>query len=181
MSPRTDLLLRIALIVAVLLIVSLYATSRVKSAPSKGGDYFDWRSGTLESSAVIGLPVATMSEPRGYGSLSVGAPTSEPAPTSGIGTALIGGWIGWAEPELGPNYLATRFPRGTLVRICAVECITRRTTDFGPSAAIDPPRIADLSVLDWEAISGLPRSRGLVLGSIETINEAPLPATDTDE
>ncbi len=157
MTPRTDLALRIVLVIAVLLIVSLYATSRVKSA------------------------VLLVSEPAmGYGPTAPAAvAVTTPTPTADIGTALIGGWIGWAEPELGPNYLATRFPRGTLVRICAVECITRRTTDFGPSAAIDPPRIADLSVLDWEAISGLPRSRGLVLGSIETINEAPLPATDT--
>lgn len=49
---------------------------------------------------------------------------------------------------------------------------------LGPSAAIDPPRIADLAVLDWEDISGLPRERGLVRGTVETI-EIELPATDT--
>lgn len=92
-------------------------------------------------------------------------------------SALIAGWIGWAEPELGPNYLATRFPVGTLVRLCAIECIVRTTTDFGPSAAIDPPRIADLSVLDWEQIGGQPRSVGLIRGTIETIKAVPLPAT----
>jgi len=97
-----------------------------------------------------------------------------------IGTALMAGWISWAEPDLGGDYLATRFPRGTLVRLCAVECIVRRTTDFGPSAAIVPSRIADLSVLDWEDISGLPRERGLVLGTVETI-EIELPATATLE
>jgi hypothetical protein len=108
------------------------------------------------------------------------SPTAEPAPSGEVGTALIGGWISWAEPDFGPDYLATRFPRGTLVRICAVECIVRVTTDFGPSAAIDPPRIADLAVLDWEQLCHLPRDRGLCRGTVETIGpRATLPPPDT--
>ena len=107
--------------------------------------------------------------------------TGAPTPTGGIGTALVGGWISWAEPFHGGDYLATRFPRGTLVRICAVECLLRRTTDFGPHAGIRPNRIADLAVLDWEQICRLPRDRGLCPGTVEAIPEIVLPATDSTE
>lgn len=103
-------------------------------------------------------------------------------PRGDISTALLGGWISWAEPDLGPDYLATRFPVGTLVRICAVQCLFRTSTDFGPSAAIDPPRIADLAVLDWEQLCGLPRDRGLCRGTVEALGPSPtLPATDMED
>lgn len=116
--------------------------------------------------------------PQPVGVVPTGLPAGAPSPTGAIGTAFMGGWISWAEPELGGDYLATRFPRGTLVRICAVECLVRVTTDFGPSAAIDPPRIADLAVLDWEFLCRLPRERGVCRGTVETIAPVKLPATD---
>jgi hypothetical protein len=151
-----------------------------------------------DTAAAVALPGAPLETARVPLCAACGAPPSLPSshvseaaiataspetatPLSGaIGTALMAGLISWAEPELGPDYLATRFPIGTLVEICAVECIVRVTTDFGPSAAIDPPRIADLSVLDWEDISGLDRSRGLVRGTIETVGpRVTTPPTDT--
>ena len=95
--------------------------------------------------------------------------------------AIERGWISWAEPEHGGDYLAARLPRGTLVQLCARTCIVRRTTDFGPHAGIRPNRIADLAVLDWEVLCGLPRERGVCPGTIEVLASITLPATDTDE
>lgn len=129
------------------------------------------------------VPLSTMpAEPAGNGvGVRSGGSASVPAPSGGLGTALMAGNISWADPELGGDYLATRFPRGTLVRLCSERpvCILRTSNDFGPSEAIDPPRIADLAVLDWEQLCGLPRARGLCFGTIEAIENIPLPATDT--
>ena len=56
---------------------------------------------------------------------------------------------------------AMRLPRGTVVVICgAGGCIERRVTDYGPSAAIRPARIADLYRPDFFAVCGCPSWSG---------------------
>jgi hypothetical protein len=56
---------------------------------------------------------------------------------------------------------AMRLPRGTLVVICGGGgCIERRITDYGPSAAVHPERVADLYRADFFAICGCPSWSG---------------------
>lgn len=83
------------------------------------------------------------------------------------------GYAGWATRSLGPRYLAMRLPRGTWVTICAVECWTTRTTDYGPSSRIVPNRVADIAVGQWERVCGLPASRGLCLVTVALALAAP--------
>lgn len=99
-------------------------------------------------------------------------------PDVSVPAAIQRGLIAWAEPDHGGDYLATRFPVGTLVELCAKTCIVRRTNDFGP---VGRSKIADLAVLDWEQICELPRSRGVCPGTIEAIGDIKLPQTDIDQ
>ena len=56
---------------------------------------------------------------------------------------------------------AMRLPRGTLVVICGEGgCIERTVTDYGPSKAAHPERVADLYRADFFAICGCPSWSG---------------------
>jgi hypothetical protein len=119
----------------------------------------------------------------------------EPQPTGEVGTALIGGTLSYVSPRFGPEYLALPFPQGTVATICAVECVTRRSTDFGPDQRVHPNRIADLSAADFERVCGFTPAervaRGLCKGTVELEppvdprddamrDEDQLPATSTE-
>lgn len=93
-----------------------------------------------------------------------------------IGTPMFGGGINQAAPSHGDSYLAIRAPRGTLVRICAVRCVTMRSTDYGPK---DHSKIADLALSKWRYVCDLPASRGVCEGTLEFVDDIALPATDT--
>jgi hypothetical protein len=105
--------------------------------------------------------------------------------TVAAGTAVmppssVSGNAGWAVASLGASYLAVRLPRGTLVSVCGPgDCWTTRTTDYGPSSRITPPRVADIAVGQWQRVCGMSPSRGLCR---VTIVRTPMgPATDLEE
>lgn len=105
------------------------------------------------------------------------------APTSDVGSVLLGGRANYATIG-GPDYLAIRADRGTLVRICgAGECQTLRSTDYGPAKRTGD--IADIALGRFAAICGwsvpVARRMGECDVTIETLTDIPLPATDTEE
>ena len=107
-------------------------------------------------------------------------PTNAPANVSMAGS--ISGNAGWAVPSLGASYLAVRLPRGTVVTVCGPgACWTTRTTDYGPSSKIVPPRVADIAVGQWQRVCGLPSSRGLCRVTILVGGLPIAPATDIEE
>jgi hypothetical protein len=113
-------------------------------------------------------------------------------PTGEVGTVLIGGTLSYVDAKYGPDYLALPFPRGTVAEICGpADCVTRRSTDYGPDQRVHPDRIADLSAADFVRVCGVPLSAGLCRGSVELEpsvspdddrmrdeDRDPLPATD---
>jgi hypothetical protein len=144
------------------------ASSSLRGAPQLEGRRLSRTGEATEGATVSGVPPSPL--------LGAGAPSAAP---EGVNTAIQRGLIAWAEPDLGIDYLATRFPVGTLVEICSLNgCLIRRTNDFGP---VGRSKIADLAVLDWEHICGLPRSRGTCPGTIEAIGEIALPPTDMED
>jgi hypothetical protein len=118
------------------------------------------------------------------------------APTGAIGSVLLGGTLSYVDAKYGPEYLALPFPRGTVAEICGPgDCVTRRSTDYGPDQRVHPGRIADLSAADFVRVCGVPLSAGLCRGTVELeppVNEADdrmrqedagptLPPTDSEE
>jgi hypothetical protein len=92
--------------------------------------------------------------------------------------SILAGNISYAT--LGPDYLAVRAPRGTLVTICAKTCQTLRSTDYGPSSRIRPARIADLALNRWLKVCGAATAAiGLCFGTVSFGGPAPTaPPTD---
>jgi hypothetical protein len=101
---------------------------------------------------------------------------------SDTASVAFSGYAGWASSSLGSRYLAMRLPRGTRVRLCGpAACWTTRTTDFGPSSLIRPPRVADVAVGQWERIAGLGRRYGLTWVRVIVLDDGPGPtAPPTD-
>ena len=118
-----------------------------------------------------GAPSATPGRPSPFRpSEPVG--TATPAPRASAGTAAPEGpsrtgVIAWAGESFGPDYLAIPLGPGWRVWICGpAGCQELVSTDAGPNKAmLDAGRIADLAVERWEAIAGVDRSRGLVVGT----------------
>ena len=71
----------------------------------------------------------------------------------------------------GARYLALPAGPGHRVRICgAGGCAVMTSNDSGPDRAMQRAgRVADIGVLAWEAICGLPRSAGLCRVSVEEV------------
>lgn len=86
--------------------------------------------------------------------------------TSLLLLAAVAGNISYADPALGPDYLAVRAPVGTLVTVCAKTCETLRSTDYGPSSRIRPARIADLALGRWLRVCGVSAAAGLCRGTV---------------
>ena len=89
-------------------------------------------------------------------------------PSGAISTALVGGIASWMPERYGSRYLALPEGRGLPVRICAARCLELTSTDAGPDRAMQRAgRVADIGVIAWEHICGLPRSRGLCEVTVE--------------
>jgi len=73
------------------------------------------------------------------------------------------GLVSWMPERYGRNYLALPQGPGHRVTICgAGGCLTMTSTDAGPSKASQRRgRVADIGVLTFERICGVPRSAGL--------------------
>jgi hypothetical protein len=95
--------------------------------------------------------------------LSDGAETAAGAPTR-----LTAGKLSYVSARYGPEYLALPEPRGTVATVCGpADCVTRRSTDYGPDQRVHPDRIADLSAADFVRVCGVPLSAGLCDGTVE--------------
>lgn len=93
----------------------------------------------------------------------------------------LNGIVGYATRAYGPEYLAMRLPRGTIVHVCGpAGCVTATVNDYGPSRRLHPDRIADLSWVDFGRVCGshaqglCPARATVVTGPIKP------PATDTE-
>lgn len=95
--------------------------------------------------------------------------------------AILGGTANYADPGHGPDYLAIRADRGTLVRICgAGGCWRTRSTDYGPARSTGD--VADIALVRFAAICGwsvaVARQMGECQVTIEYVDDIPLPPTD---
>ena len=81
-------------------------------------------------------------------------PAMNALPVAGVASTYGPGWDGWLALPEGP---------GVRVRICgAGGCLVRTSTDAGPSLAMQRAgRIVDLDVPTFEAVCGVPWTRGL--------------------
>jgi hypothetical protein len=72
----------------------------------------------------------------------------------------------------GPLYLAVPSGKGSWWRLCAQTCLIVRSTDAGPSLAMQRHpyhRVADIGVALFERITGLPASAGVAWVVIEPV------------
>lgn len=97
-----------------------------------------------------------------------------------VGSVAIGGSANYANPSHGPEYLAMRLPRGTVVTITgAGGTWTTAVTDYGPVEATGD--IADIALVQFARICGWTvaeaRQRGECFVQVE-YGSVPLPATD---
>lgn len=59
-------------------------------------------------------------------------------------------------------------------------CWTGIVNDYGPSGRIYPERIADVALVHWTAVCGLPASAGLCHMDATVLRSLDLPATDAE-
>jgi hypothetical protein len=130
----------------------------------------------------------TQMDPRGaspHGPAAVNVTASEGAQALTASTPVhhYEGIASWMPAKYGPDYLAMRLPRGTIVSICGPAACWRNAVvmDYGPSGRIHPDRIADIAVGRWTEICGVPREMGLCPVSVDVVRRVPLPETSTEE
>ena len=87
---------------------------------------------------------------------------------SAIGTALVAGIASTYGPGF-DGYLALPSGPGHRVRVCgAGGCVERVSNDTGPDLAMQRlGRVVDLSVADFEVVSGQPWRVGLTRVTVE--------------
>jgi len=95
--------------------------------------------------------------------LSHAVPDRAPQEVTSPPRTAVRGVASWMPPRYGARYLALPQGPGHRVTICgAGGCLTMTSTDAGPSKASQRAgRVADIGVLAWERICGVPRSAGL--------------------
>lgn len=98
-------------------------------------------------------------DPKPLASIVEARPVTSPAAPA----AIVSGLASWMPEFYGPAYLALPQGAGRRVRLCgAGGCLVMVSNDSGPSLAMQRlGRIADVAVLAWERICGVPRSIGL--------------------
>lgn len=157
-----DRLAQTLILLVALAVATLPATSEMLRVPATAG------SGASAVSLVPGAPqrLVAMAPAGTLGELA--DPRSVLRFDSGraSGAPLLAGNISYADPALGPDYLAVRAPVGTVVTICAKTCETLRSTDYGPSSRIRPARIADLALGRWLRVCGVTAATGLCRGTV---------------
>ncbi len=118
------------------------------------------------ASSPVGAPGSSPAPVRSPAAPSTGVPSSPAAAVSG---AVQRGTASTYGPAFGPGWLAVPQGPGVQVRICgAARCIERTSTDAGPDLAMQRlGRIVDLSVRDFELVTGLSWTRGLAPVSVE--------------
>jgi len=148
--------------------------AHVDQSPLLPGDDFARRTGTSDSHpgaqpAVPGRIAHTLSAVAASGPMPTGSPRTAPI-LRGTATTYGPGWDGWLALPQGP---------GVRVRICgAGGCVVRTSTDAGPSLAMQRQgRIADLDVTTFEAVCGVPWTRGLCRVTVTPIPAPPATAT----
>lgn len=150
-SPRAWLALALALMAAVGAVLVLPAAEQPERGPE----------------------VIVIADP-----LPVG-PTPEPGPTEVVSPVpvdvsppnpLISGIASWMPEKYGPTYLALPQGPGFFVRICGATCVELESMDTGPNQRIHPDRVADLAVVLWEQVCGVPRAIGLCPVTVELMD-----------
>ena len=92
------------------------------------------------------------------------------------------GIASWMPESFGADYLALPEGPGQQVTICGVRCLDMTSTDAGPSKAMQRAgRVADIGVVRWEYICGLPRSAGLCPVNVDYHRTATIPPTDVND
>ena len=109
--------------------------------------------------------------------------TASPQPTGRpLAARVHAGTASFVGARFGPRYLALPQGPGLTVRVCGRSaCITRTSTDVGPSLAMQRKgRIADLSRADFARVCGCtPELVGLTRVTVSSAEPAPTPpATD---
>jgi hypothetical protein len=187
---RRELAAVLALLAIVFLLVALWPPSTRSDQPVV--------SATVPASAFVaigsagqGLTSPALPQPRTPSPTLPAAPVASVSPSASMGTpvrspahqaatvdrtVLASGsesMTGTAS-TYGPGfdgYLALPSGPGHKVRICgAGGCVSRVSNDSGPDLAMQRKgRIVDLDVADFEAVCGLPWTRGLCRVSVEAI------------
>lgn len=146
-------------------------TAIVVPAPLVDERFVDWPTEVV-------LPVAPASQKPASAATSHAAPSWAPTAISGrelVWPALWAGVTGTVS-TYGPGYrgyLALPYPYGSgwRVRICGqAGCIERVSNDYGPVRELH--RIADLSIEDFEAISGVSWRMGLTTAYVQVLGES---------
>lgn len=120
---------------------------------------------------------------RGAPSPDAGAGRISGAVTAGRSDgAPQAGRANYANPSHGPDYLAIRADRGTLVRICgAGACWVTRSTDYGPDK--DTGDIADIALVQFARICGWTIEHARRMGecdvTVERLGDIKPPETST--
>ena len=98
-----------------------------------------------------------------------------------LAATIVSGVASWMPERFGDDYLALPEGPGVTVTICAARCLTMTSNDAGPDKAMQRAgRVADIGVVAWEHICGVPRSRGLCRVTVDYGGAtATLPPTDT--
>lgn len=103
------------------------------------------------------------------------SPSSMPAHT--LAELVFEGTVSHMGNTQGPGYLAIPKGPGWIVRLCGPGgCITRTSTDAGPSLAMQRApfhRIADLYIGDFVAVCGVPASMGLCDATLTVLRRKP--------
>lgn len=137
-----------------------------------------WSSGAPRPSPAV----AAGHRGRSSGSMDAGPEPMPELDQAVIGSHLLGGVLNQAKRSHGDHYLAIRAPRGTRVRVCGeAKCVVMSSTDYGPQAGTG--KIADVALVVWREVCGLPDSRGVCDGEIEWPYRGSgptLPPTDAD-
>ena len=130
-------------------------------------------------SAGVSTPAPTLRQSR-TPSPAASAPATVPpslrriaavrVPTATV-TAVQRGTASTYGPAFGPGWLAVPRGPGIRVRVCgAARCIERTSTDAVPDLASQRAgRIVDLSVHDFELVTGLDWTRGLAPVTVEEL------------
>jgi hypothetical protein len=96
------------------------------------------------------------------------------------GGAVEGGLASYVSRSYGSRYLALPGGPGIRVTICAKRCVTRTSTDAGPSLQRQRAgRVADVSWSDFRWICRCsPEAVGLIVVSVQDRDVLPAPSTD---
>lgn len=135
-----------------------FAVGRVDATPRSAPEHVP----STAFRSVIGAPSSVRALPVVADPLGAPTPAAAEQPSASA-VSVREGLASWMPERYGPDYLALPIGPGHRVELCGPGgCITMVSTDSGPDLASQRAgRVADIGVLAWERLSGVPRSFGL--------------------